>query len=60
MVAFLATRQKSSESSVERGGDVNVSMAEVTASLENLFQKRGAQDRTGAVVTALRHGIVHL
>jgi DNA-binding NarL/FixJ family response regulator len=28
--------------------------------LRELFTKLGVQDRTGAVVRALRHGIVHL
>lgn len=32
----------------------------VKSRLKGLFQKLGVQDRTGAVVSALRHGIVHL
>ena len=32
----------------------------VKSRLKGLFQKLGVQDRTGAVVCALRHGIIHL
>jgi two-component system NarL family response regulator len=37
-----------------------ISEPTVKTHLQNLFAKLGVQDRVGAVVAALRHGIVHL
>jgi len=47
-------------SNKEISDELKLSEDAVKSRLKNLFQKLGAQDRTGAVVTALRHGIIHL
>jgi two-component system NarL family response regulator len=47
-------------SNKEIAADLGISEAGVKFRLKGLFVKLGVHDRTAAVVSALRHGIVHL
>jgi DNA-binding NarL/FixJ family response regulator len=47
-------------SNKEIAASLFISEPTVKTHLQNLFAKLGVQDRVGAVVTAIRHGIVHL
>jgi DNA-binding NarL/FixJ family response regulator len=56
VLSFLAKGR----SNKEIGASLFISEATVKTHLQSLFAKLGAQDRVGAVIIAIRDGIVHL
>ncbi|MFO1488951.1 MAG: response regulator transcription factor [Verrucomicrobiota bacterium] len=47
-------------SNKEIGSSLSIAEDTVKTHLKNLFAKLGVSDRTGAAITAIKHGIIHL